>query len=66
MKQITLNISDSKFQTFIEFIKTLNYVEIPKAEEEALNEFQTSLEQVKMMTDGKIEKQSVEEFLDEL
>ncbi|MBI9060774.1 MAG: hypothetical protein JEZ14_02220 [Marinilabiliaceae bacterium] len=28
MKQITLNINDSNFETFLEFIKTLDYVDI--------------------------------------
>ena len=34
MKQITLSIPDSKFKTFLEFIKTLEYVSINKATEE--------------------------------
>lgn len=28
MKQITLNIADSKFKAFLEFIKTLDYVKV--------------------------------------
>ncbi len=66
MKQLTLNISESKFQTFLEFIKTLDYVEVPEADKKSLNELQSSLNQVKMMQEGKIEKQSANEFLDEL
>ena len=66
MKQITLNISDNKFQTFLEFIKTLDYVEVPEVEKKALNELQNSLNQVKLMQEGKIEKQSAEDFLNEL
>ena len=66
MKQLTLNIKESKFQAFLEFIKTLDYVEIPEAEKKALVNFQSSLEQVKEMKDGKTEKQTVEDFLNEL
>lgn len=34
MTQITLNIEDDKLKTFIEFIKTLNYVSVEKKEDE--------------------------------
>lgn len=66
MKQLTLNISDNKFSTFLEFIKTLDYVEVPEVDKKALNELQGSLSQVKLMQEGKIEKQSAEDFLNEL
>jgi hypothetical protein len=66
MKQLTLNISDSKFQTFLEFIKTLDYVEVPEADKKSLNELQNSLNQVKMMQEGKMEKQLANDFLNEL
>ncbi len=66
MKQLTLNISDNKFHTFLEFIKTLDYVEVPEVNKKALNELQSSLNQVKLMQEGKIEKQSAEDFLNEL
>jgi len=66
MKQITLNIKESKFQAFIEFIKTLDYVEIPEAEKKSLNELQDSLNQVRMLKEGSIKKQSAEDFLNDL
>ena len=66
MKQLTLNIVDSKFQAFLDFIKTLDYVEIPEADKKSLDELQNSLNQVKMMQEGKIEKQSAEDFLNDL
>lgn len=66
MKQLTLNISESKFETFFEFIKTLDYVEVPEADKKSLHELQNSLNQVKMMQEGKLEKQSAKEFLNEL
>ncbi len=66
MKQLTLNISDSKFNAFLEFIKTLDYVEVPEVDKKALEELQQSLNQVKLMQEGKIEKQTAEDFLNEL
>jgi len=66
MKQITLNIRENKFKTFLEFIKTLDYVEVPEADQKALEQLQNSLNQVKLMKEGKIEKQSAEDFLNEL
>lgn len=66
MKQLTLNIRDNKFNTFLEFIKTLDYVDVPDVDQKALNELQICLKEVKLMQEGKIEKQSAEDFLNEL
>jgi len=66
LKQLTLNISDNKFHTFLEFIKTLDYEEVPEADKKSLNELQNSLNQVKLMQEGEIEKQTAEDFLNEL
>ena len=66
MKQLTLYINDSKFNAFLEFIKTLDYVEVPEADKKSLNELQISFNQVKMMKEGKLEKQSANDFLNEL
>ncbi len=66
MRQLTLNISDNKFNTFLEFIRTLDYVEVTEIDKKALNELQKSLNQVKKMKEGKIKKQSAEDFLNEL
>jgi hypothetical protein len=66
MRQLTINIKDSNFKTFLEFIKTLDYVEVPEADQKALEQLQNSLNQVKLMKEGKIEKQSAEDFLNEL
>lgn len=65
MKQLTLKINDNKFQTFLEFIKTLNYVEVKEADQ-SFAELQTSLKRVKMMQEGTIEKQMAKDFLNEL
>ncbi len=66
MKQLTLNISDNKYHTFLEFIKTPDYVQVPEADEQSLVELQNSFNQVKLMQEGKIEKQNAQEFIDEL
>ena len=66
MKQLTLNISDNRFLAFLEFIKTLDYVDVQEADKKSLAELQNSLNQVKMMQEGKIEKQTAKNFLNEL
>ncbi|MDY0343977.1 MAG: hypothetical protein RBR28_10420 [Lentimicrobium sp.] len=66
MKQLTLNISESKFHIFLEFIKTPDYVEVAEPDMKSLSEFQNSLNQVKIMQDGKIEKQSAGDFFYEV
>jgi hypothetical protein len=48
MKQITLNIQEHKFHIFLEFIKTLDYVEIPEADKKSLIELQESLNNKKI------------------
>jgi hypothetical protein len=66
MQQLTLNIRDNKFNAFLEFIKTLDYVEVPEVDKKALAELQSSFKQVKMMREGKIEKQTANDFLNDL
>ena len=65
MKQLTLKISDNKFQTFLEFIKKLDYVEVHEADQ-SFAEMRNSIKQVRMMQDGTIEKQMDKDFLNEL
>ncbi|MCK5208978.1 MAG: hypothetical protein KAQ62_21320 [Cyclobacteriaceae bacterium] len=66
MKQVTLNIAENKFKTFLEFIKTLDYVKVEDIDEQALEELQNSLKQVRLMKEGKLPKQSAQEFLNGL
>ena len=49
----------------LEFIKTLDYVEVQEADQ-SFAELQNSLKQVKMMQEGKIEKQLAKDFLNDL
>ena len=46
--------------------KTLDDVKIPEVDKKVLGELQQSLHQVKQMQNGKIEKQSAEDFLNGL
>lgn len=66
MKQITLNIPDNKFKTFLEFLGTLEYVKVENEEEKAVEELQESLHDVALMQKGKLPKQSAQNFLNEL
>ena len=66
MKQLTLNINENKFQTFMELIKTLDYVEVQEADKKSLDELQNSLNEVNLMQEGKIKKQTARDFLNKL
>jgi len=63
---LTLNISYNKFLGFLKFIKILDYVDVQEVDNKSLAELQNSLNQVKMMQEGKIEKQTANNFLNEL
>ena len=65
MKQIILNINDNKLKTFLEFVKTLDYVEVQESDA-LVSELQINLKQVKKMQKGKIKKQIANDFLNEL
>ena len=67
MKHISLTIPDNKYQFFLELIENLSFVEVEDDEEEiAMEELQNSLHQVKLMQEGKIPKQTAEDFINEL
>ena len=66
MKQITLNIPDNKFKTFVDFIQTLDYVKIQYVDHEALIGLENSLKEVKTMKNRKIEKKRFKDLLDEI
>ena len=66
MKQLILSVDDEKFELFLEFVKTLDYVQVENLEKKALEELQHSLKQVKCMREGKLAKPSIQDFLNEL
>lgn len=55
-----------KFDAFLKFFKTLDYVKVEDNKEKDLEELQSSLKQVKLMKEGKLPKQSANDFLNEL
>lgn len=65
-QEVVLQVDKNKFQTFLDFIKTLEYVDVINENQQALEEFELSLNQVKLMQQGRIPKQTAQEFLDEL
>ncbi len=65
MKQITLNIPDNKYSFFLELVKHLEFLQVEEGEQQALEELQNSLKQVKLMQEGKLPKQSAKDFLNE-
>ena len=65
MKEITLTIEDKKFEAFVNFLKTLDYVKVAE-DSFTLREFRRSLNEVKLMQTGKLRKRDVRELLNEL
>ncbi len=62
MKQITLNIEESKFKAFLSFIKTLDYVSVSTEESEiSLAQREEVLKRMKLMEEGKMTSRSWEE-----
>lgn len=62
MKQITLEIEDTKFDALVKFLKTLDYVRVSKGSF-TINDFQNSLNQVKQIKEGKLPKRNIEQLL---
>ncbi|MBX9889820.1 MAG: hypothetical protein K2X94_00920 [Amoebophilaceae bacterium] len=67
MKNILLSIQDSKFPLFIEFIKTLNYVDINEPDQEDAKEctlarFKDAVDELKLIQQGKINTISAKKF----
>ncbi|MGM0943547.1 MAG: addiction module protein [Bacteroidota bacterium] len=65
--KITIEIEESRFQTFLEFIKTLDYVSVeelsPSIPQWQINETEIRLKQIQ---EGKMKTRSWEEAQDEL
>jgi hypothetical protein len=66
MKNVTLAIPENKFKTFINFVKTLDYVKVVDTDKSVVKELESSLKQVKLMQSGELPKKSVKQFLDEV
>lgn len=58
MKQITLNIDESKFKTFLSFIKTLDYVTVSDEIEIPFEQQQEVKRRLKLVKEGKMKTRS--------
>jgi len=69
MRQVTLNIADSKFEAFLEFIKTLDYVKVEEdgdSEEEIVANLKQGFKEMKLYKEGKLKGTPLNDFLNEL
>ncbi len=69
MQRVVIDIPDSKLKFFMELINNLGFKKVRKLTSEQqvfVDDLQHSLEEVKLMQEGKLEKQSAEDFLNEL
>jgi len=58
MKQITLNIDESKFKAFLSFIKTLDYVSVSDEIDIPLEQQQEAERRLKLVEEGKMKTRS--------
>lgn len=58
MKQITLNIDETKFKTFLSFIKTLDYVSVADEIDIPLEQQQEVERRLKLVQEGKMKTRS--------
>jgi hypothetical protein len=72
MKQVTLNIPDSKYPFFMELVKSLGFVKVSeetnltKKQQEFVEGTKNSLEQVEQHLKGEIKLKSADQLFDEL
>jgi hypothetical protein len=70
MKQVVLNIKDSKIPFFMELIKNFEFIKVESVEgdskEEILENLKKGLSDIKLIKKGKIKTSSLNSFLDEL
>lgn len=75
MKQITLDIANSGFQAFLEYLKAhkdkyaisnINVEETAENEQKILDGIKNAVKEIKLIKQGKIKPQSFEDLLDEL
>lgn len=58
MKQITLNIDETKFKAFLDFIKTLDYVSVSDEINIPLEQQQEAQRRLKLVQEGKMKTRS--------
>jgi hypothetical protein len=69
MQRVVIDIPDNKFKFFMELVNNLGFKKVRQLtpeQQEFVDDIQHSLKEVKLMQEGKLEKQSAEDFLNEL
>ena len=69
MKQVTLNIKDSKFQFFMGLVKNFDFVQIDSegdSKEEVIANLKQGFKEMKMYQEGKMKGTPLDDFLNEL
>ncbi len=70
MKQVVLNIEESKYNFFLELIESLEFVKLEKTTSNSNEEIKENLKQafqdLKKYKEGKLVTSSAKDFLDEL
>ncbi len=69
MQRVVIDIPDSKLKFFMELVNNLGFKKVRQLtpeQQEFVDDLQHSLKEVKLMQEGKLEKQSAEDFLNEL
>ena len=69
MQKVVIDIPDNKLKFFMELVNNLGFKKVRQLtsdQQEFVDDLQHSLEEVKLMQEGKLEKQSAEDFLNEL
>ena len=70
MRQLILNVKEDKLRFFMELIKNFDFVQVEHEEGDSKDAIRANikkgLEEVKLIREGKLTKQSADDFLDEL
>jgi len=76
MKQVTLNIPESKFSFFMKLVRALNFVEVADslqiendlspAQKETWQNVKTGFEELKMVEQGKRKARPIQDLINEL
>ncbi len=69
MQEVRLKVADSKFQFFMELIKSLDFVQVDNdgdSKTSILSNIKKGLEEVKLAKQGKLKTTSAKDFLNEL
>jgi hypothetical protein len=66
MKQITLNVDESKFKAFLSFIKTLDYVSVSDEMDIPVEQQQEVNRRAKLIEEGKMKTKSWKDAKEDL